>query len=411
MPKQVEAGILGRNETGGIPLEERYINMHRQTSTRQSASPRRREEDWEEPPRRRAPSRAAPAPRRRMAGGQNPVTAVLMGFYKFLVVISVLIVAVYAGSRFLIRPPEQKAPAAPPAQAGNKTDPSAGPSGTGTPSAVTPAGRQPRKGVYNILLAATDAEGTRTDTMMVLCYDTTEQTVGVVSVPRDTLLARESGNPRLVYGKGGVEQRAADISQMLGIPIDYYIKVNIRGFISLVDYLNGVDFYIPCDMNYDDPIQDLHIHYKKGTTHLTGQQAMEVARFRKNNDSSGYSDTGRTETQQKLLIALAKKVLSWGNITKINGFVEIFNQSVDTDLSLNDMLYFAGQALNLDLSAAITTATLPGRGDGVYRGYTWCYELDPEGTLEVVNQLINPYDQPLTLDDMNLAKAERYTQG
>ena len=99
-------------------------------------------------------------------------------------------------------------------------------------------------------------------------------------------MARESGNPHLVYGKGGVEQRVADVSNMLGIPIDYYIKVNIKGFITLVDYLGGIDFYIPCNMDYDDPYQDLHIHYTEGQRKLSGQQAMEVARFRKNNDGS-----------------------------------------------------------------------------------------------------------------------------
>ncbi len=135
---------------------------------------------------------------------------------------------------------------------------------------------------------------------------------------------------------------------------------------------------------------------------------MEVARFRKNNDGSGYSDVGRTQTQQKLLVALAKKVLSWNNLTRINGFVEIFNDNVDTDLSLNEMLYFASQAVNLDPSTGVETATLPGRGDGVYRGYRYCYELDPEETLELVNRLINPYSQDLTLDDMNLAKADKY---
>ena len=135
---------------------------------------------------------------------------------------------------------------------------------------------------------------------------------------------------------------------------------------------------------------------------------MEVARFRKNNDNSGYSDVGRTQTQQKLLIALAKKVLAWDNITKINGFVEIFNKNVSTDLTLNEMLYFAGQAMGMDPSAAVETATLPGRGDGVFRGYRWCFELDPEGTLETVNRLINPYDRDLTLEDMNIAKADSY---
>ena len=68
-----------------------------------------------------------------------------------------------------------------------------------------------------------------------------------------------------------------DISQMLGIPIDGYIKVNIKGFITLVDYLGGIDFYVPCNMDYDDPFQNLSIHYKEGQRKLSGQQAMEVA--------------------------------------------------------------------------------------------------------------------------------------
>ena len=386
-------------------MEERYLNMHRHSEE----PPRKhREEDWDEPPRHRPPSRLAKRPGK----PRNTAVSVLMGFYKVLVVLSVLIVAGYAGFKVLVRPPEQAPVATPPAQNGDKVIASSsggGAASTATPSGEAPAVRQPRTGVYNIFLAATDLEGYRTDTMMVMQYDTVEQTVGVVSVPRDTLVARAKGtNPHLVYGKGGVEERVEDVSNMLGIPIDYYIKVNIKGFISLVDQLKGIDFYVPCNMNYDDPYQDLHIHYKKGQHHLSGQQAMEVARFRKNNDGSGYSDIGRTETQQKLLIALAKKVLSWNSLTKINSFVETFNKNVTTDLSLSDMLYFASQAINLDPSTGVETATLPGRGDGVYHGSSYCYELDPEGTLDIVNRLINPYDEALSLSDMNLAKAESY---
>ena len=175
-----------------------------------------------------------------------------------------------------------------------------------------------------------------------------------------------------------------------------------------MDYLGGVDFYVPCDMNYDDPMQNLTIHYKEGQQHLNGQQTMEVARFRKNNDGSGYTDVGRTQTQQKLLVALAKKVLSWNSLTKVNGFVEIFNKNVDTNMSMNDMLYFASQGINLDPSTGVETATLEGRGDGVYRGYKYCYELDPAKTLETVNRLINPYTTEMTLEHMNIAKAQSY---
>ena len=334
-----------------------------------------------------------------------------MGFYKALVAVSAIIVAVYLGVTFMVRAPRQNQLPAPSQNgAGTATAP-VGAANTKNPGGNAAAGLQRREGVYNIFLAATDAEGTRTDTMMVMCYDTVKQTVGVVSIPRDTLVARESGNPHLVYGKGGVEQRVADVSNMLGIPIDGYIKVNIRGFITLVDYLGGIDFYVPCNMDYDDPFQDLHIHYTEGQRNLSGRQAMEVARFRKNNDGSGYSDTGRTETQQKLLVALARKVLGWGSLTKINGFVEIFNQNVETDLSMNDMLYFASQGVGLDPSSGVETGTLPGRGDAVYRGSSWCYELDPEGTLDTVNRLINPYDGEMTLKNMDLAKADSHTQG
>ena len=394
-------------------MEERYVNMPRRRSDRGEAPPRRQSDGRKEPPKRRPPRREEPQTgrsdyrevplRRQIKGKRSPAAAVALGLYKTLVVLSAIIVAVYLGAKLMIREPPQK-PMEPPPQQGGTTVP-----GVGDGSAADPVGGLEREeGVYTFFLAATDKAGSLTDVMMVMRYDTNRQTVGVVSIPRDTLVAREKGNPHLGYGSGGMKQRIVDVSSMLGIPIDFYVKVNINGFVTLVDYLNGVDFYVPCNMDYDDPAQDLYIHYKEGQQHLNGRQAMEVARFRKNNDGSGYTDVGRTETQQKLLVALAKKVLSWGNITKINGFVDIFNDNVDTDLSLNQMLYFAGQAINMDPSTGVETATLPGRGDGVYRGSRYCYELDPEETLELVNRLINPYQQDMTLEDMNLAKAERY---
>lgn len=392
-------------------MEERYLNVSRRPQGKRvapapgrdsgrSQPSRRRDDDWDDDW-----DDLDDRPRKVSRGGRG-VIGVLKGFYIFLVMISVLVVAVYIGAKVMIKPPDQNE-LTPPSQQGGNTTPAGGGVSTVDPDA-TPAGLERKKGVYTVFLAATDKAGTLTDVMMVLRYDTNAQTVGVVSIPRDTLVARQKGNPHLVYGGGGVDQRIQDVSDMLGVPIDCYVKVNIKGFIRLVDYLEGIDFYVPCDMNYDDPAQDLSIHYTKGTRHLNGQQAMEVARFRKNNDGSGYSDVGRTQTQQKLLIALAKKVLSWGSLTKINGFVEIFNENVDTDLSLNEMLYFASQAVNLDPSTGVETATLPGRGDGVYRGYRYCYELDREGTLELVNRLINPYDRDLTLEDMNIAKADKY---
>jgi len=328
--------------------------------------------------------------------------------------VSAVIVVGYLAFSMLVKPPEQaQLPSPPPAESqGEASRPPAEPAGSTGQQEEPPPQAEPlnrREDVYTILLAATDVEGVRTDTMMLLTYDIPNQKIGVVSIPRDTLTRRAAGkNPKLVYGSGNVKQRVEDISAMLGIPIDRYVKVNISGFIALVDYLGGVNFYVPCDMDYDDPFQDLSIHYKEGMQTLNGKQCMEVARFRKNNDGTGYSDVGRTQTQQKLLLALAKKVLSWNSLTKVNGFVEIFNDHVSTNMKLDEMLYFASQAIYLDISEDVAMETLPGRGDAVYGKFTYCYELDRQAAVEAVNRLVNPYDRDMTLEDMDILKANGY---
>ena len=348
---------------------------------------------------------ARPAKARR-----SPVMSVAMGCYKVLVFLSAIIVAAYIGFQLMARAPEQAPPPQTVPVSGTDTE---GESTSGVQE--DPNALVRRDDVYNIFLAATDKDGYRTDTMMVMCYDIPNQKVGVISIPRDTLVARESGNPHLVYGSGGIEQRIKDVSDMLGIPIDGYIKVDINGFIALVDYLGGVEIEVPLDMNYDDPAQDLHIHYTKETHQVDGQGAMEIARYRHDNADSPnyntnqwYTDIQRNAMQQQILVKLAQKVLSWGNLTKINGFVEIFNEYVETDLTVDNMLYFASKAIDLDPSTGVETATLEGNGFGMYRGYRYCYELDEESTVETVNRLINPYTRDLTLEDMNLARAEYY---
>lgn len=363
--------------------------------------------------RRTAPSSL---PRRPQKPRRPWIKTALWACYFVLVAISALIVGVYLAFQLFVKPPEQTPVEQPPSPVVD----SASSADTSTdPEELLPPEPEPlvrRDQVYTFLLAATDAEGIRTDTMMVATFDVPNKKVGVVSIPRDTLVHRESGkNPKLVYGPGNVSQRREDISNMLGMPIDYYVKVNLKGFITLVDYLGGVDFYVPCDMNYDDPWQDLSIHYTEGMQHLSGQQAMEVARFRKNNPdengiATGYSDVGRTETQRKLLIALAKKVLSWNSLTKVNGFVEIFKANVSTDMALDDMLYFASQAIYVDLSTGVETATFEGRGDAKYQGHTYCYELDHAKAVDTVNRIINPYDRDMTEEDMDLVSAEGYMQ-
>ena len=87
----------------------------------------------------------------------------------------------------------------------------------------------------------------------------------------------------------------------------------------IVDAMGGVWFDVPRNMNYDDPYQDLHIHQEKGYRLLTGDDAMQVLRYRHDNDMRyGYpdGDLGRIKTQQGLLKAMIEQLMSLKNITR-----------------------------------------------------------------------------------------------
>lgn len=320
--------------------------------------------------------------------------------YRAMVVVSLIIVVLFCTYKLFFPPPPQQTSVPDVARA--STD---NPDTTDIDESASPVRKEH---FYTFLLAASDDGNGNADTIMVVSYDVPSRKVGVVSIPRDTLVDTKRSNPKInaAYGSG-VENLMDEVSNLVGFPIDFYITVDMKAFQAIVDEVDGIDFDVPIDMDYDDPAQDLSIHYEAGVQHLNGHQALEVARFRKNNDGSGYadSDISRIETQQKMLTAIAGKVLSWSSITKINKYIGIFANYVDTNLSVGNLGWFGTQALKIDTSADVTFATLPGDGSVTYKGVSWCYELYPEECLKIFNQLINPYTTDLTMDMVHIMQA------
>ena len=253
---------------------------------------------------------------------------------------------------------------------------------------------------YNILLYGVDNDAGGSDTNMLVRFDAENKKIDVVSLPRDTLMSN-GHKLNSSYNNGGTEKLRSNIEDMLGVPVDFYVSVDLKGFIALIDQIGGVDFDVPEDMDYDDPYQDLHIHFKAGLQKLNGQQAMEVVRFRHNNDNTGYGgrqDLGRIGTQQAFLKTVAQKLMKLENVPAM---AETFLKYVKTDLTLGNLMWLANQALSMGGMDAISFATLPGDGAGWYKGMS-VYALDPEQVLEMTNSMLNPYATDITADDQNI---------
>ena len=122
-----------------------------------------------------------------------------------------------------------------------------------------------------------------------------------------------------------------------------------------------------------------------------------MVRFRHNNDGTGYGseDVGRMQTQQKFLKAVAKKTLTPANVTKVNDFVKIFHQYVETDLTVNNLAWLGAQFLAMGPDN-IDFCTLPGEWKSPY------IYVDPEETLALVNQFLNPYVEDRVPEDLKI---------
>lgn len=315
-------------------------------------------------------------------------------FYSLAVALSAVVVVGFCALKLASRRPDQAAPPV-------AVQPSAGPSAApGEEAGSRYQGLQRKKDCYTVLLICPDQTSGNADAITVAMYDTANQKAGLVSIPRDTMT---QAYPKInaAYHQGPEHMREV-VSDLLGIPLDYYITIDIQGFEALVDEVGGIDFDVPIHMGYDDPTQNLSIHYEPGPTHLSGRQAMEVCRFRHSNDGSGteYSDVGRSETRNKVLGAIMKKVLA--NPGKVGEYINIFSTYVKSDMPVEVMLWFAQPILGLDLSTGLESGVLPGDGETTYKGTRWCYQLYPGECLEIMNRVLNPYTTEMTLDMLNI---------
>ena len=325
---------------------------------------------------------------------KTPLMRVLSILYWIVFAIALVIVLAYAAFRIFITPPTSgNDPIVLPTHVINSVpDPSqtivdpadpADPTESPQPS----ESQEPqqlvlhrKEGVYTCLLAGTDDGNGCADTIMLGVFDTKNKTASLISVPRDTLVNVEGKDYKInaVYAYHGIEGVCDAVSAALAVPVDFYVTVDLEAFEAIVNEIGGVWFTVPDDMDYDDPAQDLHIHLKQGYQLLDGKNALDLMRFRK-----GYSnqDLGRVQVQRNFLVAMVKQTISISNVSKVTSLMEILNNYVESNMPLNNMIYFATQAIGMDLNTALTSATLP--GDWVYPHM----ELRNEDVLAIVNSL------------------------
>lgn len=245
------------------------------------------------------------------------------------------------------------------------------------PAPDTPSPEAESSEVYHILvLGHTYPEGPY-DTILLLTYTPAAPSLDVLSIPRDTYVDEipwdikkiscaqpESSN---AFGPP-METLVADLT---GMPVDYVVQVESTAVEQLVDAIGGLDCEVPQKMDYDDPYQELSIHLEAGPQHLNGEQVMALLRYRRGNDpadSYPNADLGRIAVQQMVMEALMENLLSSVSLSELSSLATLFHESVTTDLSPQNLLWFGSSLLSCGLTAEdVTFRTLDGRYQNL-----WC---------------------------------------
>ena len=278
----------------------------------------------------------------------------------------------------------------------------------------TPVEEVRDKEKFTFLVLGTDDGNGNTDVIMLATLDTSKTrgySLNVVNIPRDTLV-NVSWTPKLantIYSvmksKGTEKDEMAGVREkfaaLTGYKVDFFVVVDLKAFVALVDAVGGIYFDVPRNMNYSDPEQNLYINITKGPQTLSGAKALQLVRFR-----SGYAsaDIGRIEMTQQFLMAAAKQILENKSSIKISSIANIFLSYVKTDLDLDNVLWFAKEIFKLN-AENISFDTIPANtNDSVGgRSYVTIYVNE---WLEMINEKLNPFSVPITLDNVSI-----YTRG
>lgn len=265
-----------------------------------------------------------------------------------------------------------------------------------------------------ILGVSTGIDAKLSDTIMIASYNPKTQKASLVSIPRDTFVGTNSNyataNDKInaIYSyTQDPEAMLEEVNDITGLDIQNYIVIDTDALVEVVDTIGGVYFDVPIDMDYDDSTQDLYIHVDAGYQLLDGDLAEQVVRFRHNNDGTTYSDeygdndTGRMKTQQAFIEACLSQFMTPSNIFNLSTFLEIFENNVTTNITLDTMLDYLPYAVEFSVSD-LQTGTLPGTNTNNNTSGVWVYLLDDDGVEEMITEMFIERDITYSEDDITI---------
>lgn len=236
---------------------------------------------------------------------------------------------------------------------------------------------------FSVLLLGIDERENdtgRTDTMIVVTVNPDLGTMKMLSIPRDSRVEIVgNGTTEKInhaYARGGIPMSIATVEEALDVPIDFYVAVNMEGFLSIIDVLGNIE------VNNDMELIRNEYKFPKGNISLNGDEALIFSRIRYE-DPRG--DFGRQLRQKQLLEALFAKAKNPSILLKLDDIFEVMGENVTMNFSQKQILNL--QKLYGKLDKNIEQLQFE-KGDGIRKNDgLWYYIFDDEELHDISTKL------------------------
>lgn len=250
-------------------------------------------------------------------------------------------------------------------------------------------------------------ESGRSDAIIVGTINPTSGKTTLVSIPRDTYALMEGyetdgGWPYYdklthAYAFGGAEMAVNSIQELINVPIDYYVEINMQGLVDIVNAIDGIEVTSPLTFDYDE-----HYFVEGETYNLDGKEALAFARMRKT-DPEG--DFGRQKREKLVIEAIIDKVLSFDSIMNYQTILKTMEKNVKTNLTfdeITDVLSgYRGAMENIVQDNLI--------GEELWIEEIYYLYVQPEDRLELSNQLRKELElNSIEMENLELSDADLY---
>jgi len=229
-----------------------------------------------------------------------------------------------------------------------------------------------------------NAENARTDALMLATFNKDEQSINLVSIPRDSYVyIPEVGYQDKIthaHAFGGTQATVETVEKLLDIPVDYYVKLNFHAFVEVVDALGGITVDVPYEFKESNSMDERDaIHLTPGVQEVNGEEALALARTRKLDN-----DVERGKRQMKIVKAVVDKAVSVNSVLNYDNVLEAVGENMTTNMTFSDMKTFISYGANLS-SANINSHSLEGWDYQPAGTYYW--QLDQEALNETKRTL------------------------